>query len=235
MIPNIHPETNIAYGVTNLNSLKDWVYDEFFNHGKNTSYAAALDDWQKTNPDCDEQEFADEYMGEEDCYSLEKDGMSLELSYLGGAPMVFVLESSITTLCSQCSPCVPNAGDLNSQHELGMRAYTLPGDWFEDPLVGTTRVALEVMRQTAHPMSVGEWLEKKSVAAKALAERHDKIEAIYKAVEALHTLELSHLRTPGFVEPTASKNGHLVERAKKGALDLRVLCDHIFLSGKVAS
>jgi len=147
MIPNINPETNIPYGVASLNSLKDWVYDEFFTYGVNTSYAAALDEWKKTNPDCDEQEFADDYEGEEECYSLETDGMSLELSYLGGAAMVFVLKSSSTTLCSQCSPCVPNAGDLNSQHELGIRAYTLPGDWFEDPLVGNTQLALEVMRQ----------------------------------------------------------------------------------------
>jgi len=36
------------------------------------------------------------------------------VSWLGGAPLIWVTRSAYATPCRQCSPCVPGAGDLDS-------------------------------------------------------------------------------------------------------------------------
>ena len=41
---NIDVTTGIAYGVVSLNSLEDWVFDEFFHNGENLSLNAALEE-----------------------------------------------------------------------------------------------------------------------------------------------------------------------------------------------
>jgi hypothetical protein len=132
--PNTNPETGIRYGVVALNTLADWVFEEFFHHGNNDSYDAALEYFKAENPDATDEEidrFGEEYESDEDCYSLEtKDGLKLGLSYLGGAPMVWVFQSPHTTTALLCSPCVPNAGDLDNRTPDGFACYTLPADWF---------------------------------------------------------------------------------------------------------
>lgn len=135
-MPNYNSETGIAYGVVSLNNLEDWVFEEFFNYGENLSYTAALTDWKNENPDAtdeDEQEFAESWLGEEDEYGLTTNDMKLGMSYLGGAPLVWVFESPHTTQARKCSPCIPGAGDLDNQEEDGdVTCYTLPADWFHD-------------------------------------------------------------------------------------------------------
>ena len=49
----------------------------------------------------------------------------LQLGYLGGAPLIWVLESPWVATCARCSPCCPNAGDLNTPGE-SMIEYCLP-------------------------------------------------------------------------------------------------------------
>ena len=136
-MPNYHPETGIAFGVASLNGLQDWVFDEFFYQGTNVSYEAAVDDWRAETgggPDEDPpQDWCDSYEGDEECYELEyKDGMKLGLSYLGGAPLVWVFESDYVVNAPACSPCVPGAGDLDSRGASSggsVRCYGLPPEW----------------------------------------------------------------------------------------------------------
>jgi len=111
------------------------VYDEFFYHGTNLSAAAALADAIACgdvveDDEESEQNFWDYYEAGEEEYSLEIDGLSLGLVYLGGAPLVYVFRSPHIAQASVCSPCVPSAGDLDSQHAGGIDCYTLPPDWF---------------------------------------------------------------------------------------------------------
>jgi hypothetical protein len=47
-------------------------------------------------------------------YSYECDGYHYELSSLGGAGIIFVIKSPFVAVCKQCSPCCPNAGDLDN-------------------------------------------------------------------------------------------------------------------------
>jgi hypothetical protein len=142
---NTNPSTGVRYGTVYLQSLAGWAFEEFLYHGTNLSYEAARKDFEQEfraayegEPDdlddaLDEalDGFNEDYTGEEETYRLEKDGLELELSYLGGAPMVWVLKSPHTARVRLCSPCVPNAGDLGSPDEGGVEAYTLPPEWFE--------------------------------------------------------------------------------------------------------
>jgi len=143
MTANIDPKTEIRYGVVSLGKLEDWVYEEFLNHGTSLTHEAAVAEFRAEfyteNPYADELEYEDALQDamenwhiEEENFRLEKDGMKLELSYLGGAALVFVIESPHTSRARQCSPCVPNAGDLdNKDEERGYLCYDVPADWYE--------------------------------------------------------------------------------------------------------
>jgi hypothetical protein len=136
---------NAAYGVVALNSLGDWAFDEFFHNGENLTaencLADFLDEWDANNPGNSEeredaredaiQEFWDGYYGEEEEYRIQTDTMILELSYLGGAPLVWVIKSPHTRMVQPCSPCCPGAGDLDSG-EGSILAYDLPPEWYPD-------------------------------------------------------------------------------------------------------
>ncbi len=142
MTANINPQTGIRYGVVSLQSLADWVFEEFLNHGTNHTYEAAVAEFRSEffaeNPDAEEdayeealQEANDGWQFDEEVHSLEKDGMHLQLSWLGGAPIIFVFQSPHTAKARLCSPCVPNAGDLEHKDEDGELCYDVPADWYE--------------------------------------------------------------------------------------------------------
>ena len=135
MLPNINPQTGIRYGVVALHSLAEWVYDEFFYHGRNITQEAIEQEAIATgdlDPEDEQavQDFWDGYAVEEEEFELERDGLKLLLSYLGGAPLVWVCESPVTTHARPCSPCVPGAGNLDSLDPDGVECYTLPSEWF---------------------------------------------------------------------------------------------------------
>ena len=58
------------------------------------------------------------------------EGVRYEISWLGGAPLLWVLESPIISKARLCSPCCPNAGDLNSLDDDGYECYGIPADWY---------------------------------------------------------------------------------------------------------
>lgn len=57
---------------------------------------------------------------------------SYQVSSLGGAPLIWVLNSPYVTPCRECSPCIPNAGNLDDMAVLGAHncvAYCMhPGE-----------------------------------------------------------------------------------------------------------
>lgn len=75
--------------------------------------------------------------GEEEEIEGDLDGVHYVTSWLGGALNFFILESPRTTLVrSLCSPCVPNAGDLDSgkaefsvEGDRGYLCYDVPAEW----------------------------------------------------------------------------------------------------------
>lgn len=66
---------------------------------------------------------------EEPTISGTLEGVKYEISWLGGAPLLFVLESPVISKARLCSPCVPNAGDLDSLDEDGYECYGIPEYW----------------------------------------------------------------------------------------------------------
>lgn len=76
-----------------------------------------------------------------------KHEVSLMLSPLGGAQLLWVMDSPYITPCASCSPCIPGAGDLDSptgffnpederfgayDPAAGKYAHCLPPEWFKD-------------------------------------------------------------------------------------------------------
>lgn len=57
------------------------------------------------------------------------DGVKYQISWLGGSPLLFVFESPVISRARPCSPCVPNAGDLDNLSDAGVECYGVPDDW----------------------------------------------------------------------------------------------------------
>jgi hypothetical protein len=57
------------------------------------------------------------------------EGVRYEISHLGGAPLLWVLESPVISKARLCSPCCPNAADLDSLDDDGYECYGIPGYW----------------------------------------------------------------------------------------------------------
>jgi hypothetical protein len=87
---------------------------------------------------------ADEYEAEEEEYEYEYDTplgkVKLQVGWLGGAPLLWVVESPYCANCKGCSPCVPGAGDLDSPGG-NVECYCLPPDDMPEDWEGTARPA----------------------------------------------------------------------------------------------
>jgi hypothetical protein len=75
-----------------------------------------------------EQDYNDHYETDfsNSLYRYESDGITIEASETD----LFITQSPYYSLCSECSPCAPNAGYLTSPGSL--KAYCLPSDWFDE-------------------------------------------------------------------------------------------------------
>ncbi len=77
-----------------------------------------------------ENELSDSYEAQDTVYRYEEDGY--KILFLTGSNNLMVLKSPYTTAVRLCSPCYPNAGDLDSPDTKGFEAYALEPDWFEE-------------------------------------------------------------------------------------------------------
>lgn len=60
------------------------------------------------------------------------DDVSYQITWLGGAPLVWVLKSPHLGKFRLCSPCVPNACDGDNPTEDGYEGYAAPASWFNE-------------------------------------------------------------------------------------------------------
>lgn len=79
-----------------------------------------------------EEQFNDAYQPDEPIHEGEKDGVKYRTSWLGGALNVWVFESPHTGRFRECSPCVPNAANLDQPDEDGIEGYDVPPEWRDD-------------------------------------------------------------------------------------------------------
>jgi hypothetical protein len=71
--------------------------------------------------------------GEGHEYHLKTDDCEYLLGYLGGAPIIWVMDSPYVAYVRGCSPCIPGAGDLDTidDSDTGIAAHCCPPDCFE--------------------------------------------------------------------------------------------------------
>lgn len=154
---NINPETGIRYGVlstANLNpdlalQLHDMAQDAYAEDCRATrrsdleravlailpaADAMLIGDAVTLQLSAEEEEGAFETT--EPDATLMVEGVKLQYFHLGGAALVMVIDSEITTYAQElCSPCCPNAANLDAgtsaTHVQGFECYTVPPHWLE--------------------------------------------------------------------------------------------------------
>jgi hypothetical protein len=148
---NVNLETGVRYGVIALNNIDSDTAQWLWTEGENISEREALDDLQLDIEEAIAQEIAagtldvDTDVDDEarrrferscDCLEIDEphiegeyDDIKYAISWLGGAPLLWMLKSPHTTYANLCSPCVPNAGNLDSLNSDGYECYDVPPDW----------------------------------------------------------------------------------------------------------
>ena len=142
MQPNVNPETGIRYGIISANSLDgELVQDLLYYEGEDLSWKEAEEeikiamreegvteeDWDRTLDDRLSDVYIDEPIVEGEC-----EGVKYRTSWLGGALHFWIFESPRIGLYSKCSPCCPNAGNLDSPNDDGVECYDVPEGWRVD-------------------------------------------------------------------------------------------------------
>lgn len=158
MLSNINAETGIRYGVISAASIDPEIIDMIEMNGDNLSAHAALEQIRiNVNEACNagtvtEEDFdaeVDRRMSEwhegaeEEVYRFVEYGddglidVEIHTGWLGGARHLFVIRSPYMCFAAPCSPCVPNAGNLDDRRVLAedgqtvdaVACYDVPPDW----------------------------------------------------------------------------------------------------------
>lgn len=145
---NTHPTTGIHYTVYSMRSLNPDVYQELwygphaFDFTEQVAYEEALADAKReaeraakeNGEEFDEKDFEEGF----ECPDFEIDEHTIfgtygevryEISHLGGAELLWVLESPHTGEFVLCSPCCPGACDGDSPIVGGFTGYAVPAEW----------------------------------------------------------------------------------------------------------
>ena len=160
MTTNTDPDTGIRYGAISQNSLdldaiNDWydndaVYDDQLKELREKindlfEFIGFIGDEKKADlRDEIEQIFNDNYNNDEPAFYFEDKEYKAEYSH--SLNCWIILKSPYYTYCEQCSPCVPNAGNLDNpidkdmfeanliggNYMIGVIAYCLPVEFFDD-------------------------------------------------------------------------------------------------------
>lgn len=157
---NVNPDTGVRYGVIALNNLDSELGQElmFGAKAKDLTYLSAYAEAEaKAQQEADEaaseqgisddelesfcedrveaamEQFTDTWQCDEPTIEGTHDDVKYQVSWLGGAPLLWVLHSPHIVHANRlCSPCVPNAADLDSglaTDGTGFECYGIPDDW----------------------------------------------------------------------------------------------------------
>lgn len=148
MMPNTHPTTGIRYTVYSMHSInldvshELWYGSQAVDTTYEKAYAQALATATKearwaaldSGDDFDEEAFKEYW----ECPDLDIDehdvsgtyeGVRYEILWLGGSPLLWILESPHTQDFALCSPCCPQACDGDSPTSVGFTGYAVPAEW----------------------------------------------------------------------------------------------------------
>ena len=105
--------------------------DEYLEHKLGTSSTDNVDDYIDWVV-----ERENDFQIDEPEIEGESDGVKYRISWLGGAPLVWILEGPVGFANRLCSPCVPNAADLDggfyTQEEFDIAAANRPDGMADD-------------------------------------------------------------------------------------------------------
>lgn len=155
---NTNIDTGIRFGIVSANSLHGDVIDEIQQYGTDVHWDDAVSElrermaaeWADEGKSSDDDEFTEAFeeavedlgnswMDDEPVHEYETQQCSVMTTWLGGAMMVWVFKSPYIVKARLCSPCVPNAGDLDSKDkEDGFDCYDVPPEWYADYEEGET-------------------------------------------------------------------------------------------------
>ena len=148
---NMNPVTGVRYTTFYLNKEIDPdVGNDLFYEGCNVSYEEAFKELKDEvegevaeevaagTLDAEDAEDEVEYRVEARAEHIqidepniegEADGVKYAISWLGGAPLLWVFESPYKGAYRLCSPCVPGACDGSAPDPDGYEGYDVPPDW----------------------------------------------------------------------------------------------------------
>ena len=143
MKPNFNMETGTHYGIIHWRSLDAELVDDLLHrYGTNLSYQEAYAEiaakvWKdvlygEIKFDDAEEEIerrTEDLQIEEPIIEGTYEGVTYRTSWLGGALHFFIFDSPCINRYALCSPCVPNAGDLDSPDIDGVETYDVHPDW----------------------------------------------------------------------------------------------------------
>ena len=115
-IVNTDTSTGISYGVVSAHELVQWISDEVM-QGRNLSYEAFVEELKAQHPDMDPNSFefeqlCEDYQEDDDIYYYD-DGNGLVVQTCGDGINLWVFKSPWVQVVRKCSPCFPNAGNLD--------------------------------------------------------------------------------------------------------------------------
>ena len=143
MLPNTNPETGIRYGIISQNSIDPWIIDRIFQEGRDVHWEERMAEIRDevmgdddVAPDDKEDEIdlriereGDRWCDDEPVREFEIDGVFGQTTWLGGGQLLWVFKSPFISNFDLCSPCVPNAGNLDNPSPHGYQTYDVPPDW----------------------------------------------------------------------------------------------------------
>lgn len=121
MLHNIDPKTGIHYGIISENSLEGWVVEELMwgSQARNHTEEALIKEGQFESLD---------YIEEPEVSGIYEE-VEYTTCWLGGALNFLILYSPHKTKTNLCSPCVPNAGNLDDVEGGDTETFDVPNDW----------------------------------------------------------------------------------------------------------
>ena len=137
-MPNFNSETGLPYGVVQGNNLNADLLEDLYGWALAIEQDRLIEEQLSTRPengkDLDEdddwrEDFLEGCTIDEPSASFEYQGIHLQYSWLGGAPIVFSFNGPVQKVQSYCSPCVPGAADLDSG-EGEIECHGFPADWY---------------------------------------------------------------------------------------------------------
>lgn len=117
----------ITYGFENINVIDNETGYQYYKRLEHAANSFMQEQCELSEETTEEYESfcEEEFTGH--IWHCDKDGVSTV--YNTDDNIIMVLQSPETAMVNVCSPCYPNAGDLDTPNADGIQAYTVPMDW----------------------------------------------------------------------------------------------------------